>query len=74
MILVYERITAAELAKAVKETTQLIEDWFVANPKRRVCNAELWYGKRHKIKRRDVGSQLQKIADHTEVKGTRKST
>ena len=67
-------MTKKELDKAVVETTKQLEDWFVANPKRRVCRAELWYGKQYKIKRKDVLGQLAKIAAATKTQPIKKST
>ena len=54
MIIIYEKITKAQLRKDVKKATKLITDWFDANPKRRVCRAKLWYGDVAHIKRNDI--------------------
>ena len=68
MILVYNRLTKKELDESVEQTVQQIKEWFEKNPKRRVCNAELWYGKRVKLKPKTYETQIRETAAKTATK------
>jgi hypothetical protein len=59
--MIYEKMTekAADEISDIAKT--MIEKFFADNPKRRVCNARLWYDKTHKIKRANVDVQVDEI-------------
>ena len=60
MLVVYHKIPADEIrADAAKAIVQ-IGEWFKTNPKRRVCNAQIWYGKTAKIRRKTVAEDITK--------------
>lgn len=61
MILVYDRLTEKQLKKDASEVVKNLTKWFKDNPKRKVCRAELWYGKMHSIKRKNIKGQINKI-------------
>lgn len=63
MFVIYKTIPEAELRALAADTIPKISKWFEKNPKRRVCKAELWYGRTHKIKRKDVASQINTIVE-----------
>ena len=58
MIIVYPKMSEEELRKIAADAIPQIQEWFQQNPKRRVCHAELWYGKKLTIKRKDVAKQI----------------
>lgn len=58
MFIVYAPIPNDELRKLAEETIPRVSAWFESNPKRRVCTAELWYGKRLKLKRKTFAEQI----------------
>jgi hypothetical protein len=60
---IYPRLTEQELRESAAETIPKIETFFVQNPKRRVCRSELWYGKAHSIKKKDVAGQINAIVE-----------
>ena len=62
-IVVYGKISKEEILKSAEETIQDVQKWFEDNPKRRVCNIELWYGKRGKIKRKTIAEDINKFAE-----------
>ena len=68
MLIAYARLTKEELAKSVEETVQQIKEWFEKNPKRRVCDAELWYGKRIKLKPKTYEAQIRQMAANIETR------
>lgn len=63
MFVIYNRIPEDELRKSAAETIPLIEAFFAQNPKRRVCRSELWYGKTHSIKKKNVADQINAIVN-----------
>jgi hypothetical protein len=63
MIVVYYKIPEIELRNSMLNAVKQIDDWFTNNPKRRVCKTELWYGRTHTIKKKDVRGQLIKIVE-----------
>ena len=63
MLAIYQRLTLTELQQQQADAVAQLNNWFVQNPKRRICKAQLWYGRQHKIKRNDVASQIKQIAD-----------
>lgn len=56
---VYSRLTPAELDRAADDAKRDITKWFATNKRRRVCNAQLWYGRMYKINK----SQIEKNID-----------
>lgn len=54
----HQKKTKEVLFKEAEETINGIEQFFISNPKRKVCGCELWYGEYHKIKRKDVRTQI----------------
>lgn len=63
MIVIYQKLSEEELRKSAQETIPQVESWFANNPKRRVCKAELWYGKRLSIKRKNVAEQVNAVVN-----------
>ena len=63
MIFVYGKVPAKEIRKEAKESVTLIEDWFEANPKRKVCNTKVWYGKMVKIHKGKVAEEINRFAE-----------
>jgi len=63
MIVIYEKIPAKTIRKEAKEVIQKITEWFQNNPKRRVCDAQLWYGRRLKVKRKMIAEQVNGLAE-----------
>jgi chaperone required for assembly of F1-ATPase len=59
LIIVYKRMTEKELRKAATEATTQILDWFEANPRRKICRAELMYGRHLKVTRGQVVHDIQ---------------
>lgn len=67
MFFAYQKLTKKQLQKSLKETLLQMEEWFKNNPNRHVCEAELWYGQKHKLNRKSFKEQLKKIADTLET-------
>lgn len=65
MIVIYPKMTEDDLRKVAAEAIPKIEGWFQQNPKRRVCRAELWYGKHLSLKRKTVAAQINALLDET---------
>lgn len=42
-IVIQQKLTKAEAKKACVEAIVKIGRWFTANPRRRVCHAQIWY-------------------------------
>ena len=63
MILVYKRLSKKQLLKEAKETINQINEWFEKNPTRKVCKAELWYGKIYTIKRNTVADRINEYVN-----------
>jgi len=61
-----------ELRKTAADAIDQINSWFTSNPKRRVCHAELWYGKRLAIKRKTVAKQINTLLAETLTKQAKK--
>jgi len=61
--IVYQKIPDDELRDSAEEIIPKIETFFIQNPKRRVCRSELWYGKTHSIKKKNVADQINAIVD-----------
>lgn len=61
MILIYDRLTEKQLKKAASEVVKNLTKWFKDNPKRKMCRAELWYGKMYSIKRKNIKGQINEI-------------
>jgi len=62
MIIIYKKVSKKQIAKDVKETTPKLEQWFVDNPKRRICRATLWYGRMVGIRRGHVPEDVRAAA------------
>lgn len=58
MIVVYNTVSNAQIKKDGKKAKGQIKEWFVANPKRRMCVAAFWYGKQVKIKKGNIDEQI----------------
>lgn len=63
MIVVYKPMSTEQILESAQKAVYQIEEWFKANPKRRVCNVEIWYGKAYKIKRKNVTAQVTALAE-----------
>lgn len=50
----YMPMKIKDIRKSAKETIPQIEEWFVQNPKKDVCVAQLWYGRQVDVKRGNV--------------------
>lgn len=55
----HQKMTPAELRAAADQAQADITKWYTANPKRRVCNAELWYGKQYKIRKAHINYDIE---------------
>jgi hypothetical protein len=49
-----------------------IKKFFENNSKRRICKADLWYGKRFTIKRKDVDAQIDEARKGIETTADKK--
>lgn len=63
MLVVYKRLTEKQLRKDAKDAIKQITEWFAENPKRRVCRAELFYGKTISVKRKTITEQVTKLLE-----------
>ena len=60
MIAIYKRLTEPELRRDAKSAIRQITKWFKANPNRRVCRSQLWYGKQITVKRATLKADIDK--------------
>jgi hypothetical protein len=60
--ILYKRVPKAQILKDAKKAKVDIAAWFKNNPKRKVCNAEFWYGKRVKIKPNSIDADVDAAA------------
>ncbi len=56
----HKRMPAKTIRKEAKKLVVDISKWFVENPKRRVCRAELWYGAQVTIRKNHVEEDIDK--------------
>lgn len=59
-LVVYKTIPNNTIKREGKKAVAGVEKWFADNPKRRVCNAKVWYGKRAKIRKGHVQEDMDK--------------
>jgi hypothetical protein len=62
MLALYKRISDEEIDKDAESVKADITKWFAANPKRRVCNAQVWYGQVVKVHRARVAKDIDAAA------------
>lgn len=67
MIIIYKKLKKSELDSVVTDSIKQVTDWFNANPKRRICNASLWNGQNHKIRRKSVEADIKAAAEKTDT-------
>ena len=58
MIAIYGKVPAKEIKKGGKDAIKQIEKWFKANPKKKVCHAQVWYGKMKNVRRGYVSEDI----------------
>lgn len=58
--IIYKKLSAPELRKIARDGIKGIKGWFDANPKRRVCHAELWHGIQCTVTRKNVEQVVNK--------------
>jgi len=63
MIIVYNKVTNKQILKDAKKAVKQIQEWFGQNPNRRICKAELWYGKVAKIRKNHIEADINKAAE-----------
>lgn len=56
--ILYKKLPVKTIKREAVKAKKDIAAWFVANPKRRNCNAEVWYGQRVKIKRSTIDADV----------------
>lgn len=54
----HQKLTARELDEAAAGAKRDIAAWYKANPKRRVCNAQFWYGRMYKIRKGHIEADI----------------
>lgn len=64
MLIVYPKIKPATIKREAKKAKKDIAKWFEANPKRKHCRAELWYGDRCKIGRNTIDADVDAAVEH----------
>lgn len=55
-IIVFKR----PLEEQIKDAAEQIREWFEANPRRRVCYAQLWTGNRITVHRKTIEEDVRK--------------
>jgi hypothetical protein len=63
MLVVYRKIPESEIRETAAKAIGEIGEWFKANPKRRVCNVELWYNKKVTVKPKTIAEQINAAAE-----------
>lgn len=67
-----ERMTLAEATQYAEKAIEVIDGWFGAHPRKRVCRTELWYGRVYKIARGDTDAirrQVYGLLDNLKIDG-----
>lgn len=67
LLVAYAPMTKKELAESVEDTIRDVKNWFEKNPQRRVCRAELWYGKYVSLQRKTFEAQIRQQAANTKT-------
>lgn len=57
-IMVYKKIPREVMEKEAVTLKADLTKWFAANPKRRVCNAQVWYGRAVKIRKNTISADV----------------
>ena len=70
-IVIYQTIPEETIRSDAKDTIEKITQWFKDNPKRKVCRAEVWYGRVVHVKRKTVAEQINAAADKAIEKPSR---
>lgn len=63
MIFIYKKISARQILKDAKDAKKKVAEWFKANPKRKNCKAEMWYGKVVIIHPNSIDSDIDAAAE-----------
>lgn len=61
MIVIYKTIPNSTIKKEAKAAIPKIEAFFKANPKRRVCRSQFWYGKFRSVRRNHVQEDVNAV-------------
>ena len=78
MIVIYKDVTDKEIRKDAKTSIPKVEAWFEANPKRKSCNTQVWYGEMITIRRGHVeedvmGAMRKALASNKEKREKRRN-
>jgi hypothetical protein len=68
MIILYNKVSEKTIREEAKDTIERITEWFQAYPRRRVCRAELWYGKMVSVRKKHVEEDINKAAEEAIAK------
>ena len=63
MIVIYKTLTETEIRNDAKSAIRKINKWFKANPDRKDCKAETWYGEMSVIRRGHVSKDVNAAAE-----------
>lgn len=72
MLVVYKTIPAKEIRKDAREAIEKVNAWFASN-KKRICRAQLWYGKVVDVRRGHVEEDINTAAKAAIAGGKRKT-
>ena len=62
MIVIYKKHPEKTILKEAEKAKGKIAKWFKDNPKRKICNAAVWYDKTVTIKRNSIDADIDKAA------------
>ena len=61
--IVYKPLSNKELKEMAEKAIKGITKFFKENPRRRICNVELWYGRQVKVRKNHIEEDIQKALE-----------
>jgi hypothetical protein len=59
----YQKLPAKAIRKSAKRSIDGIEEFFKCNPKKKICVAELWYGRTIDVRKGHVAEDVNAAAE-----------
>ncbi len=67
MLVIYKKPTKKDVKQDVKALKKGVRKFFEDNPKRKVCRAEVWFGKVLAVKKDNIDAAIDKAAAAVET-------
>ena len=63
MIALYQTVPDSQIKKDGQDLIKRIGDFFKTNPKRKICNVQVWYGRTLRIKKTTIKEQIHEAVE-----------